>query len=114
MSIQVSGTTVIGDDRKLQNYRLNSIVQSTNTTAVAGNYYIVTASITLTLPASPTIGDVVGFANQSGTTTCVIAPNGTPASQTINGVTGNMTVDINYASFILQYSGSVTKGWVFV
>ena len=44
---------------------------STNTNAVAGTIYVITASLTLTLPANPT-NDQISFINLSGTTTGVI------------------------------------------
>lgn len=109
MAIQIQGTTVIDNDRKLVNLRLTTNEISTTTNAVAGNYYVATASLTLTLPATPTAGDIVGFSNQSGTTTCVIARN----SSNILGLAQDLTVDKTNAAFTLQYSGA-TKGWVFV
>ena len=80
---------------------------STNTTAVAGLHYIITAPLTLTLPASPVVRDVVEFTNLTGLPTTIIDPNGQP----IRGVPGNMQLDIAAASAGLVYSG-VTKGWV--
>jgi len=109
MAIKISGTTVIDDDRKIINYRLQTSEISTNTNAVAGTYYVITSSLTLTLPSSPTVGDVVGISNQSGTTTSVIARNGS----NILGLAEDLTVDKDFAAFVLQYSGS-TKGWIFV
>lgn len=109
MAIQVSGTTVIDDSRKLVNYRLTSSEISTNTDATAGQYYVATASLTLTLPATPTVGDIVGFQNSSGTITCVIERNGS----NIMSLAQNLTIDSLNASVLLQYV-SATRGWVFV
>lgn len=89
--------------------RLPTTVISSNTAAVAGTYYVATATLTLTLPASPTVGDSVGFSNQSGVTTCIIARNGS----NILSLAEDLTVDKENAAFWLQYSGA-TKGWVFV
>ena len=86
----------------------NSII-SVNTTAVASTYYITSASLTLTLPASPNQGDIVGFSNASGTSSCIIGRN----SLNINSIAQDMTVNKLYAAFTLQYTDA-TRGWVFV
>jgi hypothetical protein len=81
---------------------------STDTTAVRSRTYVMTASLTLTLPSSPTVGDMVMFSNKSGTTTPVIARNG----QNIEGLAEDMTVDnVNYFG-TLVYANS-TRGWIF-
>ena len=79
------------------------------TTASKDNLYIFTASATLTLPASPSGGDSIKVSNLSGTTTCVIARNGS----NIMAVGEDMTLDNQYASFELIY-GDATRGWVVV
>ena len=109
MAIKITNTTVIDDSRRLANYRLTTSVISASTTAITGTNYIATASLTLTLPASPTIGDVVGFQNSSNTTTCVISRNGT----NIMSLAENMTVNQLNHAFMLQYVDA-TRGWVFV
>ena len=63
-------------------------------------------TVTLTLPASPAVNDEVGFINASGTTTCVIARNGS----LLMGLSEDMTVDKINAGFTLVYTGA-TKGW---
>lgn len=78
------------------------------TTAVRSGEYVFTASTTLTLPASPTSGDIVYFSNRSGTTTCVIARNG----QNIMGLAEDMTVDNNNYFGTLVYADAA-RGWVF-
>lgn len=83
-------------------------VISTNTTAVSGTRYVLTASLTLTLPASPTAGKWVAFSNRSGTTTPVIARNGS----NIMGLAEDMTLDSTEASGVLIYTDA-TRGWVF-
>lgn len=91
--------------------RLNTSIITTSTTAVAGTTYVCTASLILTLPASPAVGDVVKFINASGTKTCTI----NPGTNYIMRVSGIMTVDTINANFTLQYSGnSTTPGWVFI
>ena len=79
---------------------------SANTTATNGNAYVMTASLTLTLPASPAVDDQVGVINASGTTTCVIARNGA----LLMGLAENMTVDRLNVGFTLVYTGA-SKGW---
>ena len=78
-----------------------------NTLAAAGLHYLITAPLTLTLPASPAVRDTVRFTNLTGLTTTVINPNG----QLIRGVAGAMNVDYVNAAATLTYSGA-TKGWV--
>lgn len=109
MAIKISGTTVIDDSRILTNHRITTSVISTNTTAVTGNNYVAANTVTLTLPSTPTVGDLVGFVNMSGNTDCVVARNGS----LIMGIGEDMTVNKANAAFSLQYSGA-SKGWVFV
>ena len=89
---------------------LSNVTQSviaTGTAAVAGTYYTITASLTLTLPASPTAGDFVGFSNISGTTTPAIARNGNK----IMALSEDLTLDSAQARGLLVYTGA-TNGWV--
>lgn len=81
-------------------------VISTNTTATRYYVYIMTSALTLTLPASPGVGDWVGVANRSGSTSCVIARNGS----NIMSLAEDMTVDVLNASFKLVYADA-TRGW---
>lgn len=86
----------------------NVQVISTDTTAVASREYVFTASLTLTLPASPTAGDWVSFSNRSTTSTPVIARNG----QNIMGLSEDMTVDnVNYFGTLVY--ADATRGWIF-
>lgn len=82
-------------------------VIGTNTTAVAGRNYVLSASLTLTLPASPTAGDTVGVQNSSGTTTAVIARNG----QNIMSLAEDMTLDRLSVGITMMYADA-TRGWV--
>jgi hypothetical protein len=86
--------------------RATSVIGS-NTSAVAGTTYILTASLTLTLPGSPTAGDTIRVTNLSGTYTSVVARNG----QNIMGIAEDMTIDFNYMSLTLTYADA-TRGWV--
>ena len=85
----------------------NVQVISTSTTAVASRTYVLTASLTLTLPASPAPGDWVAFSNRSGTLTSVIARNGS----NIMGLAEDMTVDSLHAGLTLTFADA-TRGWV--
>lgn len=82
-------------------------VISTDTTAVHAAFYIVTASLTLTLPASPAPGDWVRVSNRSGTTTGTIARNG----RNIMGLAEDMLLDVLNAGVTLTYADA-TQGWV--
>lgn len=79
----------------------------TNTAAVTGTLYVLTASLTLTLPSSPSVGNFVGVVNLSNTLTAVVARNG----EDIMNVAEDLTVDVLDANFTLTYSGA-TYGWV--
>ena len=84
-------------------------VITTNTTATAGNfYYLNSAGITLTLPASPSTGDQVGIADVVGDTTHVIGRNGS----NIMSISEDITWNVAYNSQVLIYTGA-TLGWAF-
>jgi hypothetical protein len=85
----------------------NVQVIGTNTTAVASRTYVLTASLTLTLPASPAAGDWVAVQNSSGTTTAVIGRN----SSNIMSLAEDLTLDNATASLTLVYADA-TRGWV--
>ncbi len=84
-------------------------VISSNTTAVNGNLYVLTANLTLTLPASPSAGNYIKVSNRSGVATCTIARN----SEKIMGDTSDLTLDKLNAGFEMIYSGSA-QGWVLI
>lgn len=86
----------------------NIQVISTNTAAVRSQTYVFTASLTLTLPATPAAGDMVMFSNRSGTSTPVIARNGS----NIMGLAEDMTVD-NTNYFATLVYADATRGWIF-
>jgi len=85
----------------------NVQVIGTNTTAVASRVYVLTASLTLTLPVSPSAGDWVAIQNSSGTATAVIGRN----SSNIMSLAEDMTIDNTTASLTLVYADA-TRGWV--
>ena len=84
-------------------------VISSNTTAVANSVYVLTANLTLTLPANPQIGDSIKISNRSGVATCVLGAN----NKKIMGAAANLTLDTASASFELIYSGA-DQGWVII
>ncbi len=92
----------------LANPQKNVSVVGTNTSAASGTNYVLTASLTLTLPASPTVGDWVGVSNLSGTTTCVVGRNGS----NIQALAEDLTIDSINAAITLMYADA-TRGWVF-
>jgi len=84
---------------------------STATTAVAYNHYMVTTSsaVTLTLPATATIGDWIRVFDATGsanTNNITIAPNGL----NIQGSVQNLIIDVAYGTVGLEYVGA-TYGW---
>jgi hypothetical protein len=88
-----------------------NLTVSSNITLVAGRRYFVdtTAARTLTLPASPTLGQEIVVVDASGTAgTYNITINSN--SGKINGTIQNLTIDVDGAGASLIYTGS-TYGW---
>ncbi len=84
---------------------------SANTTLVAGRRYFVdtTAARTLTLPASPTLGqEIVIFdaTGTAGTNNITLSRNGNK----INGLTEDAIIDVDKSAAVLVYTGS-SIGW---
>ena len=80
-----------------------------NTTATANNhYYLNAAGITLTLPASPSVGDEVRISEVAGNTDCIIGRNG---SNIMSSGT-DLTIDTGYTVIYLRYVDA-TIGWAF-
>ena len=84
-------------------------VINSSTTATANNLYVLTANLTLTLPASPSSGDSIKISNRSGVATCIIGRGGS----NIMGAASDLTLDTASASFELIYSDA-TNGWVII
>ena len=88
-------------------------VQTGNFTAVAGNAYPVnttSGAVTVTLPASPTAGNIVqltDYAGTWGTNAITVSPNGNK----INGVSTSFGAGINRESIAFIYVDS-TQGWL--
>ena len=86
---------------------------SSNTTLVAGRRYFVdtTAARTLTLPASPTLGQevvVIDATGSAATNNITILRNGGK----INGLTEDAILDVNQGTSVFTYTGT-TLGWRF-
>jgi hypothetical protein len=80
--------------------------------AASNGYFVDTTSgvVTGTLPATPSVGDIIRFIDVSGTfdtNNLTIARNG----KKIQGDTADMTVDVERAALGLIFSGD-TQGWV--
>lgn len=92
---------------------LNTI--SSNTTAVVGEAYVADTSagaFTLTLPPTPTAGNLVSFTDYAGTfklNNLTLGRNGSP----IVGVAQDLVIDLNYASLRMLYIDA-TEGWIFL
>ena len=90
------------------------VEKTTNATLSAGDKVIVDSSssaLTMTLPASPTLGDEIAFidgTNTAATNNITIDRNG----EKIDGEAADMTIDINGAAFTLVYYNS-SRGWIF-
>ena len=88
-------------------------VQTTGFTAVAGRAYpcnTTSAAFTVTLPASPSAGDLVTLTDYAGTfatNNLTVNPNGNK----VEGFTANQTVYTNRGSVNLVYIDS-TQGWI--
>src|SRR6056300_1443510 len=86
---------------------------STTTTAVAGEGYFInttSAAHTITLPASPTLGDeisIVDYAGTFDTNALTVGRNGNP----IQGSAADLTVSTERAGFTLVYVDG-TQGWL--
>ena len=116
MAIKISGTTVVGDSRSLENV---SIGASTITTLTSGISTTSTAKTlvnrefcevtdsgqTITLPASPTVGHEVNVAIGNFTDTTV-ARNGS----NIMSLAENITLDVAYKNVRFVYVNA-TVGW---
>ena len=88
-------------------------VRTASFTAVAGNAYPVnttSASVTVTLPISPVVGQIVQITDYAGTfstNSCIVARNGS----NINGLAQNITMTYNRESIALVYIDA-TQGWM--
>ena len=105
----VNAGSFVGDGSGLTGVGFTTNVVTTNTTASANNhYYLNAATVTLTLPASPSVGDEVRISEVAGNTDCIIARNGS----NIMSAADDITIDSAYAVIYLRYVDA-TIGWAF-
>lgn len=119
--LNVSGNGVLGQvllsdgdgtfswSDRLDSLNYDTQVISTNTNAVKDTVYVLTADLTLTLPASPLSGDSIKINNQSSVQTCIIARNGS----NIMGLAEDLTLDDASLNFELVFTNAA-KGWVII
>ena len=109
----ISGGTITGTIDGQVNWQ--TTVKTTAFTATAGEGYFcntTSAAFTVTLPASPSAGDIVGikdYANTADTNNITIGRNG----EKIQGVENDFIIDTEGLSIVLLYVDS-TKGWLSV
>ncbi len=92
---------------------LNNIAISSNVTLESNTKYFVDASSarTLTLPASPSLGDeivIFDATGQSATNNITVLRNGNK----INSIADNAIIDVDQSTSIFTYTGT-TIGWRF-
>ncbi len=93
----------------------SSTIITSDTTLASGNGYFVnttSGAITVTLPASPSVGNylqIKDYAGTFGTNNLTIARNGS----NIQGSANDSIIETNRASIKLIYADS-TKGWLYV
>ena len=116
MLIHSNGTDARLDILQKGNFAITSS-SITAYTAVAGDNLLIdtqAAQVTITLPASPTIGDEVSFMDVSpsggfATNKVTVNRNGQP----IRGAASNLELVTNNQSIKLRYTNA-TKGWQYV
>lgn len=105
----VNGASILGSgDAVITGAPAVSVVTGTTQTAAANTHYVLTnvAATTVTLPSSPTTGDLVWVTVANGLATNIIARNGNE----INGVAEDMTIDNAYITVQLRWVDS-TRDW---
>ena len=109
----ISGGTISGTIDGQVNWQ--TTVKTTAFTATAGEGYFcntTSAAFTVTLPASPSAGDIVGikdYANTADTNNITIGRNGS----NIQGTANDFVIDTEGLAIILLYVDA-TKGWLSV
>jgi hypothetical protein len=107
----ITGVAITGTIDNQVNWQ--TTVKTTGFTAVAGEGYFcntTSAAFTVTLPASPSAGDLVGikdYANTADTNNITIGRNGS----NIEGVANDFVINIEGGSITLIYVDA-TKGWL--
>jgi len=115
MGVNSCGTTLLdnGVFENIGSVTWDTTAKTAGFTGVAGNGYFVnttSGAITVTLPASPSAGDVIGikdYANTADTNNIVIGRNGS----NINGDASDYAMSVEGLSVLLVYVDG-TKGWL--
>jgi hypothetical protein len=108
----ITGVTITGTIDNQVNWQTDSI-KTTGFTAVAGEGYFcntTSAAFTVTLPASPSAGDLVGikdYANTADTNNITIGRNGS----NIEGAANDFLITVEGGSITLIYVDA-TQGWL--
>lgn len=101
----ISASAYVGKN----NLRQAVTIGTSNYTASLYSVNVLSSSLSVAAPASPSAGDWFKISNRSGTTTCVIDRHGS----NIMGSAENLTLDTAAASFELVYADA-TQGWVII
>ena len=107
----ITGVAITGTIDNQVNWQ--TTVKTANFTATAGEGYFcntTSGSFTVTLPASPSAGDLVGikdYANTADTNNIIIGRNGS----NIEGAANNFLISVEGGSITLIYVDA-TKGWL--
>jgi hypothetical protein len=117
MGINSCGTTLIDEGvfKNIGAITWDTTAKTAGFTAVAGNGYFVnttSGAITVTLPATPTAGDVVGiadYANTADTNNITIGRNGS----NIQGSANDIDITVEGTSILLIYVDA-TQGWLLI
>ena len=105
----VNATAFTGDGSGLTGVGFTTNVVTSSTTATKDNhYYINGATLTLTLPASPSVGDEVRLSELAGNVDCIVGRNGS----NIMSAAQDLTIDSAYLVLSLRYVDA-TIGWAF-
>ena len=115
MGVNSCGTTLIdnGVFNNIGAVTWDTTAKTSGFTAVSGNGYFcntTSAAFTVTLPSSPSAGDIVGikdYANTADTNAITIGRNGS----NINGTAADYLMNIEGLSVLLVYVDG-TKGWL--
>jgi hypothetical protein len=115
MGVNSNGTVMMdqGVFENLGSVTWDTTAKTTGFTAVSGNGYFVnttSGAITVTLPSSPSAGDIVGikdYANTADTNAITIGRNGS----NIDGVANDFQITTEGLSALLVYVDA-TKGWL--
>ena len=113
-SFTLNGTSInLGDTTEISAGTSWQTEKTSSFTAVAGEGYFVnttSGAITVTLPASPSLGDEVSIIDASGTAdtnNITVGRN----SENIQGSAADLTISTERAAFTLVYFNS-TQGWL--